>query len=148
VPLDSDPIVRYTTPADQVAITNYINSQPELAQYKGRVAPRNKFRNASIHRWDIKLTQDVRLWRGHKIQATLDFINIGNLINDEWGRTYRSDFPGIISFVDVANASTAATDGFYRYTAKITGNSNSAPQLRDNRAESRWSVLAGMKYSF
>jgi hypothetical protein len=148
VPLDSDPIVRYTSTADEIAIRDYINARPELAKFKGQVAPRNKFRNASIHRWDLKLAQELRFWKGHKIQATLDFINIGNMINDEWGQIYRSDFPGIISFVDVANAATAATDGFYRYTAKTIGNSNSSPQLRDTRGESRWSVLAGLKYSF
>ena len=148
VPLLNDPIVRYATPADEAAINAYINTRPELAAHRGRVFPRNGARNPAIHRWDLKFTQDVKIWRDHQVQLTLDFINFGNLLNDSWGRTYRSDFPGILSFVNVTNAATAATQGFYTYQASITGNSNSQEQLRDTFGESRWSVLAGVKWSF
>jgi hypothetical protein len=148
VPLRTDPIVRYATPADEAAINAYIDSRPALAAHRGRVFPRNGARNPALHRWDLKFTQDLRFSRQHKVQLTLDFINFGNLLNDDWGRTFRSDFPGILSFVNVTNAATAATQGFYTYQASINGNSNSAEQLRDTIGESRWSILAGVKYSF
>lgn len=148
VPLLNDPIVRYSTPADEAAINAYIEARPDLATRRGRVFPRNAARNPAIHRWDLKLTQDVNFWRRHRIQLTLDFINIGNMIKDDWGRIYRSDFPGILSFVNVTNAATASTQGYYVYQASINGNSNSQEQLRDTVGESRWSILAGIKYSF
>src|SRR5690606_36855210 len=64
----------------------------DLESYRGSYLPRNEFLMPWLNRIDVRWTQNLFeniALKNDKIQFTLDIVNIGNLINSEWG--VRSD---------------------------------------------------------
>ncbi|MBO3273395.1 TonB-dependent receptor [Hymenobacter defluvii] len=69
----------------------FIQNDPYLRSHRGQVAERFAGRTPWTHQVDIRLAQDVNFLAGGKrntIQVTLDFQNVGNLLNKDWGRQY------------------------------------------------------------
>ncbi len=77
------------TAAQQWAILDaFISQDPYLSQNRGRVVERNGAKFPWQHRFDLRIAQDFMVQAGansYKIQAYLDVLNFGNLINSEWG---------------------------------------------------------------
>jgi hypothetical protein len=64
----------------------FISQDPYLSGKRGEITERNGAKLPWLHRVDFRVSQDVNLFRGqHKMQITFDVLNLGNLINDEWG---------------------------------------------------------------
>jgi hypothetical protein len=66
---------------------NYIDNDEYLSANRGSVAQRNGAKNPWLNRYDLRITQDIKLTSDdkNKIQLSLDFLNIGNMLNSEWG---------------------------------------------------------------
>jgi hypothetical protein len=76
------------TPQQQVNLFNdYIDRDEYLSANRGSVAQRNGAKNPWLNRYDLRITQDIKLTddEKHKIQLSLDFLNIGNMLNSDWG---------------------------------------------------------------
>lgn len=75
--------------AQQWAILNgFMEQDKYLSANRGKVAERNGALLPWVHRFDFRFTQDIMLTslpERHKLQITFDILNIGNLINSEWG---------------------------------------------------------------
>ncbi len=68
----------------------YIQQDDYLSNNRGEIAERNAALLPWLHRFDFRLTQDIMLTSlpdRHKLQITVDILNVGNLINSEWGVT-------------------------------------------------------------
>ncbi len=66
----------------------YINQDDYLKTRKGKYAERNGVVYPWVHQFDLKITQDYFMdikGKRHKIQLGLDILNIGNLLNSDWG---------------------------------------------------------------
>lgn len=66
----------------------YIEQDDYLKANRGRVAERNGALLPWLHRFDLRVAQDIALPglpSNHRIQITADILNLGNLINSEWG---------------------------------------------------------------
>lgn len=66
----------------------FIASSGDLAQQRGRIAPRNAFMSEFVHKFDLHFAQDFFLnigGRRHTLQLNADIINLGNLLNRGWG---------------------------------------------------------------
>ncbi len=68
-------------------LDNYIEQDPYLSTIRGQVAERNGGILPFLHRFDFRMLQDINLSNNdaHKLQLSLDILNIGNFINSEWG---------------------------------------------------------------
>lgn len=77
------------TAAEQWTILNdYIEQDGYLSKNRGKVAERNGGILPWNHRFDFRITQDISVTRNpekYKFQITFDIMNVGNLINNEWG---------------------------------------------------------------
>ena len=80
----SDPNVVFTSPAVATAVMAHIDSSG-LANYKGTYAPRNAFQGPDFRRLDLRITQDLGLWRDHKLTIYLDVLNLLNLLDSDKG---------------------------------------------------------------
>ncbi|MCC5940534.1 MAG: TonB-dependent receptor [Balneolaceae bacterium] len=70
------------------ALNAFIEQDPYLSSVRGEITERNGAKLPWLHRVDFRVSQDLNIFRGqHKLQLTFDVLNIGNLINDEWGVT-------------------------------------------------------------
>jgi hypothetical protein len=132
------------TPAQQWdALNAFIQNDKYLNSRRGKYAERNGARMPWEHQFDVRIMQDLgTMFKGSKnaLQISLDVINVGNLINKDWGRSY---------FV-TNNASTLVN---YTYNA-TTGGGYTFKAPADNLAyqvsafASRWQAQVGVRYLF
>ena len=136
----TDPNVVFSTPAVADAVMDHIN-RTGLAGYKGTYAPRNAFQGPDYRRLDLRITQDLSLWKDHKLTIYLDVLNLLNLLDDDKGIVREYSFNGskqiMISGVDSAG----------RY--KITGvDPDDNLNVLNFNGQSVWQMNLGFKYSF
>lgn len=147
--------VLMTAEEQRVAFWNYVNSNDYLSDRKGQYAERFGEVEPWIHRFDAKLLQDIFANFGtekkYTLQISVDFLNIGNMINDSWG-AYN-------------NNPLASYDNIRPLTVKTRGNATSAPVYnlnatsledfskkttigKDVSTSSTWGCLLGVRLIF
>jgi hypothetical protein len=69
------------------ALNRYIDQDEYLSANRGQVSVRNGAKNPWLNRYDLRITEDLNLTKDNKnkIQLSLDFLNVGNLLNSDWG---------------------------------------------------------------
>ena len=77
------------SPAQQWNILNrFIEQDDYLSANRGSIAERNGALLPWVHRFDFRFAQDINLTNlpdRHRLQITFDILNVGNLLNSEWG---------------------------------------------------------------
>lgn len=136
--------------AMEQAFFTWLEANPELAQYKGMVAPANQFDAGWVNSFDLRISQELPgFWRGHKSEISLDIMNIGNLINKNWGLI---DDYGFFSTRRIANyAGIDPTTGKYVYNFSGTTDNRQIQENNNDKGNtgvSRWSAMIGFKYKF
>ncbi len=149
VPASMDEVImvdyRGNVLADQNAAWNdlntYINEDPGLSDYRGKIVPRNSSREPWNHSLDARLAQDIPIpgLKDNRLQLTLDIVNVLNLFNSEWGKlqyvSNQNDVPWTLTGIDA-----------------VTGKQkvNFAPRSHYvlSQIGSRWQMQFGLRYSF
>lgn len=76
------------TAATQARLFNeYIEQDAYLSANRGNVIERNGALRPWVHRFDFRILQDITFpgLSKTKVQLSLDFLNVGNLLNSAWG---------------------------------------------------------------
>ena len=131
-------------------LNNFINQDIYLSKHKGEVAQRNAALAPYFKKVNMNLTQDFFYESKNKtrntIRVTLDILNLGNLLNKQWGVTKSFNNTAPLRFVGVG------TDGKPTYTFPYLDNTNQVPlttSYRDNLGiDSRWNMQIGIRYLF
>ena len=79
---------RVITAQEQINLfNNYIDQDDYLSANRGSIAERNGAKNPWLNRFDLRMTHDINLTNNeqNKIQLSFDFLNIGNMLNSDWG---------------------------------------------------------------
>lgn len=122
-----------------------------LNGYKGAVVERNGLRNPWVNQFDLRISQELPgFFRGHKSEIWLDVMNVGNLINKDWGRIqYNSPYGDRVA-VGFQGVDPATGKYIYNFNTNPVGSSN--PNGVTAKAwtdwESRWSLQVGFRYKF
>ncbi|WP_207421375.1 TonB-dependent receptor [Desertivirga brevis] len=127
----------------------FIESQPYLRERRGQYAERNGARTPFTHQFDLRILQNVFTnvaGKRNNIQLSLDVLNVGNLINKDWGQqyTFGSSFWDN-SFKPVTFDSFAPGTTTPRY--KLNNLNNNEPYFV-NDIFSRWTAQVGVRYIF
>lgn len=131
------------------AFNEFIEANPYLRDRRGKYAERNGDRAPFAHKFDFRILQDIFTNVGGKkntIQLSLDIMNVGALLNKDWGKQYS----GGGSFWD--NSFRPVT--FDSYVAGTTTPQYRLGDLNDNvpyfvsDIPSRWSAQIGVRYIF
>jgi hypothetical protein len=126
--------------AAQQAFIDYIDSS-ELAQYRGGIAPRNNDNSRMTTIVDLRLQQELpTLSSEHSFKLFIDIENLGNLLNDDWGRIERTRYE---YERDVASA--VINNGQYEY---LRLNSDRSIKNLEILSQSVWQLQIGLKYEF
>lgn len=95
IPRNANEITFTGTPEEQATqwsqFNEFIDSQEYLRDRRGEYAERNGARTPFTHQFDVKIIQDIFMNVGGKrntLQLSLDIINVGNLLNKDWGNRY------------------------------------------------------------
>jgi hypothetical protein len=133
--------------ANEDRFWSIVNANPELSAAKGGVVGRNTSRAQWVNTFDLRVSQEVPGFvSGHKGVFSIDFFNVGNFLNNKWGRTEEMAFSGgggnRRTFVSYGGLNAA---GKYVY---IVGDTADDFSLKQARGESQWAVQVTLKYQF
>ena len=137
------------------AFWKYVENNEYLNAHKGDYAERYGEVQPWIHRFDGKILQDVftnfGTDRKYTLQFSLDFLNIGNLINDSWG-TY--SYNPLASYenvrpLSVVTRGTSTTEPVYRLNATSIADFEAKTKLSKSiSTSSTWGCLLGVRLIF
>jgi hypothetical protein len=124
----------------------FIKGDPGLNDYRGKIVPRNSSRDSWSHSLDARLAQDLPVpgLSTHQLQFTVDIINLLNLINRDWSKSFyvsnQNDVPWTLQG---SNYGVDSTTGQQRIYWTTRANRYSLSQLG-----SRWQIQIGLRYKF
>jgi hypothetical protein len=148
---------RAAAQAQAVAFDQFIENTPCLREQRGRIMDRNSCRNPWVSQVDVSLAQSLGRFGGARfqnLQARLDVINFGNLLNENWGRQAFSDQNATCGQICSATVVLSQTGNVISGTAPAAtaqGIYTFSPgyQLYDARnASSNYRMQLSLRYSF
>jgi hypothetical protein len=124
-----------------------VNANKELADSKGGVVNRNGSYSPVVHNFDMRISQETPGFAPkHKGVISLDILNIGNLINKEWGRINEMGFSSSggtrRTFVNYGGIDA---QGRYVYDVRSAEDDLT---LRQAKGESQWALQITARYEF
>lgn len=139
-------------PAQVAAYENFISSNDYLNSRRGKFTERNGANTPWNIQTDMRIMDEFKIKDGkdftHTIQFSLSIINVGNLINKDWGRSYfvPNTFNSTTNVGLTKNGTLPtgvnAGDPVYTFSAPTT-----TPYTVDQFA-SRFQAQFGVRYSF
>ncbi len=140
----TDPKVTWASTAERDAFFAFVDST-SLAKYKGSHPGRNSERSPWTDTFDLKFTQEIPIYRQVRGEMFLSILNLGNLLNDEWGRWVEVPF-SYRRAVAAASSYNAATNT-WAYTFN-SGTLDGLPTVVGDFPASRWQVQGGVRVRF
>ncbi|NOZ45552.1 MAG: TonB-dependent receptor [Chlorobi bacterium] len=140
----------YVSAADQWKDLNeYIEQDAYLSTRRGKYSERNGARLPFVNIFDFRFSQDLYTDfanRRNTLQFTFDLFNLGNLINDTWGRRYYANYYGNIRLIKFKQFQADGTTPEFTFTRP----KNDAPWDIDDSGinSSRWQAQIGIRYIF
>lgn len=133
--------VSFANPEEEAAFWSYINSNEYLSSHMGQVAGRYDARSAIVHNFDLRVSQELPGFMGDdKFKVILDLLNVGNMLNNEWGVIEDARFG------DVGTINYGGIDADGRYVYRFTRPRGTS--VRDEKGQSRWGAQVTVKYEF
>ena len=130
----------------QTQLENFINNDPYLRSHRGQVVERFGARLPWTHEVDLRVAQDIAFRGGNKrnvLQITFDIFNVGNLLNNNWGRQYVVS-NNAVELLKVESTNVNAQPTFSLPSAY----GNSGRSYDFSAFGSRWQGQLGVRYSF
>ena len=149
IPKD-DSEIQFVDDADRTAFWNFVNQDSYLSSHKGEYAEAYAGRAPWVHRFDFRIAQDFSIKAGksnNTLQISLDFMNVGNMLNHAWGVTKTNTISngGRILTYEGMDANNRPTFSMWK-----DGNGNAPTEtysLNRNYNEC-WSFQVGVRYIF
>lgn len=142
----SGPTDTRTVEEIQNQLEAFIQNDPYLRDNRGKVAERFAARLPWTHQIDLRVAQDFSFLAGGKkntLQLTFDIQNVGNLLNNDWGRQYTVSNNAIeLLRAESTSAGAQPTFSFPASFATTNRSYDFSPFF------SRWQGQLGVRYSF
>ena len=135
--------MNFSGPGDGAAFDSYIAQDKYLSGRRGQYAERYGALAPWRGKWDLKILQDINFNisdnKQNTLQLSLDILNIGNLINSDWGVVQQ---PNNLQPLSV-NVDAATSTPTYTFNPNQTETFGS-----DSSLNSRWQMQLGLRYIF
>ncbi len=129
--------------AQRTALKQFISQDKYLRDKRGEYTEKYAGTNPWQNQLDMRILQDFVI-KGKKknqvIQLSIDFVNIGNLINSSWGVVKYATTSGYFQPLSVSYNNNAPV---YQFDPSLRNTFISSPDL-----PSRWQLQVGLRYSF
>ncbi|MEX0326847.1 MAG: TonB-dependent receptor [Puniceicoccaceae bacterium] len=110
-----------------------------LSKYAGRNAPRNSQYNRWVQRLDIKFEQDIPIWESVGLTFYVDFLNVLNWLDSDWGLTEEFGFP-----FDQEVVGASLENGKYVFEEFDP----ESDRVQTGGVRSRWAIQLGARLTF
>lgn len=128
-------------PVGEQAFFALVNQASCLRDFSGTVVSRNHCTSPFINQVDLRVAQEIPLFFDAKGEVFFNILNLGNLINEDWGQIEQVPFEYV---AEVVNYRGLTDDG--RYIYQLTRDDFTTRV--DGQAESRWSMQLGVRVNF
>ena len=92
-----------------------------LSKYRGRIVPRNSHTSSWLSVLDLRMSQELPIWRKARGILTFDIENFANMIDKDWGQLRQVSFAYFTPVVDVNRIDSATNRYVYRPRSGFTG---------------------------
>lgn len=135
----------FTVEDQEKAFDTYIDNDPYLSSKRGSVVDRGGLVGPWFNTFDLRLTHDIEIYKKNKLQLSLDILNIGNLLNSDWGVPQYLYSSNVLSFVKI----TPKGEPVYKME-RNTGTNELISERFINSLSIRnaWSMQVGIRYTF
>jgi len=131
-------------------LNNFINQDKYLAAKRGEVAVANSVVLPFFKKMDLNVTQDISVKTGkdrHTLRLTIDILNVGNLLNKQWGIVKSTVANNFLRYEGLAaDGRTPAFSFTYQDAASQLPLVNSF--ANSTGIGSRWQMQLGVRYIF
>ncbi len=138
---------------------DFINNDSYLKTRKGKYAERGGGLSPWVNRFDFKFTQDIFAnfgsSRRYTLQFTADVLNVGNLLNKEWGAVYGASVQSYNDFTLLNYTGVKEVDGVGAHVPHFMMNFSSSEDFKKGTkfnktisTASTWSCLIGFRLKF
>ena len=131
-------------------MNNFINQDRYLSTHRGTVAEANSVLLPFYKKLDLNVTQDFSVKTGkerHTLRLTADILNVGNLLNKEWGTVRSATATNFLRYEGLAADGKTPSFSFTQQDA-----ANQIPLVNSysnsNGIGSRWQMQLGIRYLF
>lgn len=149
--------MQFSDPAHATAFESYIQQDDYLNERRGQYVERYGALAPWRGKWDLKILQDfnfnVSEEKQNTIQLSLDILNVGNLLNSDWGVVQQPNNvqPLGVRFPDVNPANTNPSNYVPDYSKEPTYTFSTNQEQTfgfDSSLLSRWQMQIGLRYIF
>jgi Carboxypeptidase regulatory-like domain len=139
------------TDAAYSALMGYIDADPYLSENKGKMSERSGAREPWAHQVDLRINQEIPTFGEHRIEITLDILNVLNLLNSDWGWIRNTGLNQTVTMLTFKSFETAAGADYgkprYQWAGLPLRDGKADPTSPDNIL-SRWQMQLGLRYTF
>ena len=130
-----------TAAAQRTAYKAFIAQDKYLSKRRGNYTEKNGGQTPWFSQLDFRFLQDLKLnSKGQAIEFSFDVVNLGNLINSNWGiRKYAST----ASYYQPVTVNYNANDPTFKFDPSLKKTFINSPEL-----PSRWQMQFGLRYIF
>jgi hypothetical protein len=137
------------------ALNSFIEQDDYLKERRGQYVERNGSRMPFQHQVDLRVIQEFAVKAGssvNKIQISFDIMNVGNMLNNDWGKQYtlaNQEF-AFINYLGLTDTDPTSAVDYSSNTPRFTFN----PALTNGKVWaasdllSRWRAQFGIRYIF
>ncbi len=130
---------------------SYIHQQG-LEKWRGRIMPRNSHRSPWVSVLDLRMAQELPVFRKSRGIVTVDVENFANLLNSDWGQLRQVSFPYMAPVVDVDRIETSGCPNgaasCYVYHSRAGATGPVKPFETVSSLPSVWRIQLGFRVEF
>lgn len=126
--------------AQRQAFKAFIAQDDYLSDNRGAYATKYAALSPWYGRLDLRILQDFFFAKKQSVQLSIDVLNLGNLLNSNWGVRQFASQTGLLQPVGVAVADGVPTYSFDQ--------AQTSTYYTDFSLASRWQLQVGLRYSF
>ena len=130
--------MQFSGPGQAAAFEQFIQQDDYLSGRRGSYAERYGALAPWRGKWDMKFIQELKVSKTNAIQFSIDILNVGNLINSDWGVVQQ---PNAVQPIGVSVDGTGTPTYTFDSDLKDTF-------VYDASLMSRWQMQFGLRYSF
>ncbi|MDR0988600.1 MAG: carboxypeptidase regulatory-like domain-containing protein [Prevotellaceae bacterium] len=141
----------FVSEADRDAFWTFVNQDSYLKKHKGEYAEAFAARAPFVHRFDFRFAHDLFTNIGkskNTLQLSVDILNVGNLLNSEWGVTKnmsQSNGGKILTYEGLKAGTNTPTFSMYKNS---DGSYPTQTYTHNLNYSECWKIQVGVRYIF
>ncbi|MFT5250621.1 MAG: hypothetical protein ACI93P_002363 [bacterium] len=141
--------IKFTNTASEDAFFNFMKQDSYLKANKGKYAEANAAQSPWVNSFDLRLLREYYFkvgGRTNTLQFSMDFINVGNMLNSEWGVEKNNNISnrGQILKYEGKDANNVPSYSFN----KVSGEYPVTTYDYNSNFNQTWRLQVGARYSF